>query len=232
MKVIILAAGRGSRLGSETENKPKCLTEFRGEALLSSALKNLEKFFNRNEIFLVGGYKIDLLRHAVDNIIPNFDWEKTNIVGSLICADHLLANNECLIVYSDIYFEESAISLMVRSEAPAVLSVTNWLDIWKKRFTNVLEDVENFKFDHASYSLTHIGGRALSLESIEGQFGGLYTLTPSAWEVIKNGISNLGSYDTTTMLQEAIQLGVEFKVIEYPGFWAEIDSQNDRSVQT
>jgi hypothetical protein len=34
------------------------------------------------------------------------------------------------------------------------------------------------------------------------------------------------------MLQEAIQLGVEFKVIEYPGFWAEIDSQNDIKKQS
>ena len=39
MKAIILAAGRGSRMGNLTEEKPKCLIDFRGRPLLNWQLK-------------------------------------------------------------------------------------------------------------------------------------------------------------------------------------------------
>ena len=38
MKAIILAAGRGSRMGGLTEAKPKCLVELAGQPLLAHAL--------------------------------------------------------------------------------------------------------------------------------------------------------------------------------------------------
>jgi choline kinase len=121
---------------------------------------------------------------------------------------------------------------MVENQSPSVLSVSNWLTIWEKRFDDVLDDAENFRFDPTNRFLTHVGGQANSLESIEGQFGGIYTLTPSAWEAIKSSVDNLNSYDTTAMLQEAIHLGMKFRVVEYTGFWAEIDSQNDIEKQS
>ena len=47
MQALILAAGRGSRLGALTKNKPKCLYEFAGKTLLQwqiDALKPSDHF--------------------------------------------------------------------------------------------------------------------------------------------------------------------------------------------
>ena len=41
MKAVILAAGRGSRLGKYTDDKPKCLIEIGGETLLDRELRLL-----------------------------------------------------------------------------------------------------------------------------------------------------------------------------------------------
>ena len=56
MKVLILAAGRGSRLNNKTRNKPKALVEVDNIKLLDYQLNVLKKF-NIKEICIVVGYK-------------------------------------------------------------------------------------------------------------------------------------------------------------------------------
>ena len=55
-KVIILAAGEGSRLTPLTNNKPKCLVNFLGKTLLEYQL-NVFKKFKIKKICIVAGYK-------------------------------------------------------------------------------------------------------------------------------------------------------------------------------
>ena len=43
MKIIILAAGRGSRMGERTNNLPKCMCKLLGKPLLVRCLETLEK---------------------------------------------------------------------------------------------------------------------------------------------------------------------------------------------
>lgn len=45
MKLIILAAGRGSRMGKRTENLPKCMCKLAGKTLLTRCLQTLHDFF-------------------------------------------------------------------------------------------------------------------------------------------------------------------------------------------
>ena len=62
MKVIILAAGIGKRLGPNSDNKPKCLLQFAGISLLRQHLENLSKF-GVDEIVIVYGYRKEFI-HA------------------------------------------------------------------------------------------------------------------------------------------------------------------------
>ncbi|MCD6575784.1 MAG: NTP transferase domain-containing protein [Nanoarchaeota archaeon] len=56
MKALVLAAGRGIRMGALTQDKPKVLIEVAGKPFLYYVLKNLEKA-GVNEIGVVVGYK-------------------------------------------------------------------------------------------------------------------------------------------------------------------------------
>ena len=49
MNVIILAAGKGSRLSPLTDNKPKCMVKLFGKSLIEFQLSSFEKF-NENSI--------------------------------------------------------------------------------------------------------------------------------------------------------------------------------------
>ena len=228
MKVIILAAGRGARLGVLTSNKPKCLNMFQGAPLIESCLSVLSQFFPADQIHIIGGYKYKLLKKYSKNIIVNRHWSKTNIVGSLKSADKILSKDNCLVVYSDIYFESEAVSLMMQTGGFSVLNLTNWFDIWQKRFVDPLLDAENFIIEKKSGLVLKIGGKVEKIESINGQFGGMYTLTPKIWSQIKSFDDfNLNQSDTTSMLQRAIDEGIALESVNYNGYWAEIDSIND-----
>jgi len=67
MKVIILAAGIGKRLGPNSDNKPKCLLQFNGASLLRQHLDNLSKF-GVDEIVIVYGYRKELIDAEIRKI--------------------------------------------------------------------------------------------------------------------------------------------------------------------
>ena len=231
MKVIILAAGRGSRLGELTEDSPKCFTHYRGKPLIAWILESVKQYFEQKDIHIVVGYKSKQFETLGINLIYNYEWEQSNIMGSLAAADEIVSKTNCLVIYSDIYFEESAIKLIKESPAPAVLSVANWRQLWSNRFKNPLADLENFEFNVLSSELTRIGQQAKSIESVKGQFSGIFTTTPALWQMFKSGNHNLRFIDTTSALQEAILGGAKISVISYAGHWAEIDTLNDLKLQ-
>src|SRR3989344_2324784 len=60
MKAVILAAGRGRRMGYLTKDLPKPLLKVRGKTLLDHIFESLPK--NINEVIVVIGYKGDQIR--------------------------------------------------------------------------------------------------------------------------------------------------------------------------
>ena len=59
MKAIILAAGRGSRMGNLTDESPKCLVELRARPLLEWQLMAIREA-GIDDIAIVNGYKREL----------------------------------------------------------------------------------------------------------------------------------------------------------------------------
>ena len=61
MQAIMLAAGKGSRLGKYTKNNTKCMLEVNGKTLLERAINALLNA-NINKLVMVIGYKMDNLK--------------------------------------------------------------------------------------------------------------------------------------------------------------------------
>src|SRR5689334_3559705 len=64
MKAIILSAGRGSRLGSLVNDRPKCLIDFDGRSLLDRQLDALASN-GVAEAVVVTGFREELVREAI-----------------------------------------------------------------------------------------------------------------------------------------------------------------------
>ena len=232
MKAIILAAGRGSRMQGATDYAPKCMFSYKGKPLIEHIVENLEQFFDRKDIHIVSGYRAGDLDYLGLDATVNDSWNSTNIVGSLQKANHLLMKESAVITYSDIYYEQTAISQLLSTELPALVSTERWLEIWSRRFENPLSDLESFKLSELG-TLKQIGGRASDLSEIEGQFAGIFSLSPDVWNWIKLEVENFTKKDSTTVLNEiTAHSPYKVSVVKYQGLWAEIDTLQDAESQT
>lgn len=227
MKVIILAAGRGSRMGEQTLDKPKGLSVIGRATLLDRALEACSSIVDTQDIIVIGGYRHEMLREHHPNVLVNPEWESTNIMGSLMVADSVLSAEECVVIYSDIIFDARDLDLISKSKGPSVLSVGNWESVWQRRFSDPLDDLEKFDYNLESGLLTEIGGKPSSFEEIRGQFAGIWKTTPKLWSLMTSKVRNLADFDTTSALSICLMNGARIKVIFGVGEWFEFDYVSD-----
>ena len=71
MNAIILAAGRGARLGNLSKLSHKTLTMINGISLIERQIKILKKN-NINKIWIVTGYNAKILRDKISSYAVNF----------------------------------------------------------------------------------------------------------------------------------------------------------------
>jgi len=232
MKAIILAAGRGSRMKSLTDDRPKCLVEFRGKPLLEWQLQALGAA-GINKIAIVTGYKRELIINKGLKEFHNSQWPDTQMVTSLECAKEWLKTDVCIVSYSDIFYSTEIVrALMDCSADIAVAYDPNWLKLWQKRFNNPLDDAETFRFTE-NQKLTEIGNKPNSIDEINGQYMGLIRYSPAGWSEVERIRSQMVSVEKdrmhmTGLLQKVIDANL-VSIQALPCFeeWGEIDSADD-----
>jgi len=232
MKAIILAAGRGSRMKNMTDDCPKCLVELRGKPLLEWQLAALHEA-GISEIAIVTGYKRELLASRAPMEFHNPRWAETNMVSSLAYAQEWLQAEPCIVSYSDIFYDASAVeSLMVSTAKLAVTYDPHWLKLWEKRFGDPLLDAETFRLQ-ADGTLAEIGNKPQSVDEVQGQYMGLLRFTPAGWAEVVRIRSGLSSAECDRMhmtgtLQKVIEAGrVPVAAVSYEKPWGEVDSAED-----
>lgn len=140
MRTIILAAGRGSRLGPLTDQRPKSLVPLAGIPMLTRLLNAL-RTAGLSDITIVTGYQADLIGKAAPDCrtLHSPRWAQTNMAASLlVAADAGLLEDGAVISYSDIVVEPRVLTTLLSAPpAPLTLPVnTAWLDVWSERMTN------------------------------------------------------------------------------------------------
>jgi L-glutamine-phosphate cytidylyltransferase len=114
MVALVLAAGRGSRLGNYTDNIPKSLLPLNkeGNTLLDFNLDILENQLNVDKIIIVTGYESEQIEKVAKNysktqIIYNPFWNHCNVLGSMYMALDLL-DDDFLFLHADTLMESGA----------------------------------------------------------------------------------------------------------------------------
>lgn len=231
MRAVILAAGRGSRMGGASTDQPKCLTLLHGKTLLDWQLLAL-RGAGIVDIALVRGYLAEKLAvtglHAFDN--PR--WSKTNMVVSLACAEEWLARHICLVSYSDIVYPAATVCELAAARGDIALTYyTGWRHLWEARFADPLSDAESFRLADSG-RLLDIGARPRTLEEVQGQYMGLLRFTPRGWQSVKRILTSLDEVrrdklDMTSLLRLLLTSGEEIQAIPVDEPWYEVDSQAD-----
>jgi L-glutamine-phosphate cytidylyltransferase len=231
MKAIILAAGRGSRMGSLTDNLPKCRTRFFGKELIEWQLDALthEKI---NEKAIITGYLSNTFKFDVQ-YFRNPDWAISNMVRTLTYAADWSKESTTIISYSDIVYSPLAIDLFVNSNEGTDISLLydpDWRNLWELRFENPLDDAETFT--HTNGILTGIGEKTDSIDKIQGQFMGLIKITPRGWILLQEYLNNLtieeiNKLDCTSLIKNLLKMGVQIGLTPIKDQWFELDSEED-----
>ncbi len=134
MQAVILAAGMGKRLGSLTQNSPKCMVKVNGISIIERTLYSLDKL-GLNKIVIVTGYKEDVLSRFVSGLkikteiefINNCEYDKTNNVYSFYLAKDVLIKDDTLLLESDIVFSDGLLSRLILSERNNVALVDRYV---------------------------------------------------------------------------------------------------------
>ena len=114
MKLVIIAAGKGSRLKSETKNNPKALTVINGYTIIDVILNNCV-VNGINEIVIITGYDKTSIKSYLDgkwdnlniDYIYNDEWNLENGISVLKAKSSIDNNDEFMISMSDhLYFAD------------------------------------------------------------------------------------------------------------------------------
>ena len=115
MRPIIIGAGRGMRLGHETNEVPKTMVKVMGRPMLEWVLEALaEAGFQKHDVVFICGYAEDVVRERYPEFtfVKNADWQNNNILLSLLCAREHLGSG-FVSSYADIVYEGAVVEKLV-----------------------------------------------------------------------------------------------------------------------
>ena len=232
MRAVILAAGRGSRLGHLGADRPKCLVEFAGKPLLERQIAALRRG-GVDEIGVVRGYRAEMIDLPGVSYFLNQRWAETNMVMSLTEAAAWLHSGPAIVSYGDIFYRSELVRGLAGAPGRLVISYDrDWRRLWTRRFVDPLADAETFRIN-ADGQLLEIGGRTTRIEEIQGQYMGLFKFTPPAWGIVEALLATLDApsrdkLDVTGLLRRLLA-GKELRIDTYgaDGQWGEVDNPQD-----
>lgn len=238
MRIIILAAGQGTRLRPLTDDRPKCMVELDGKPIIEHQL-DLFKKFNLTDINVVTGYLEEKINFNGLEKFYNPKFNTTNMVSTLFCASKLFdGKDDVLISYGDIIYNESVLSdISESSEKVNVVVDKNWREYWEARMDDPLRDVETLKIDQNGF-IKELGKKPNTYDDIEGQYIGLIKIRKDVVKQVKNYYEDLDKdtmYDNksyanmymTSFLQMIADNIIPLTPVYINNGWIEIDEPSD-----
>src|SRR5690242_7556765 len=147
MRALILAAGRGSRMGQLGDERPKCLVQFDGKSLIARQVAAL-RGGGAQTIGVVRGYRAEMIEFPDLTYFQNERWAETNMVMSLATAAEWLKAGPVIVSYADIWYRRELVWDLAAAAGDLVITYDRaWRSLWSRRFIDPLSDAETFRTD-------------------------------------------------------------------------------------
>jgi choline kinase len=163
MKVLILAAGIGSRLGSP---HPKPLTVLsNGRSILQHQVKAFLRYFDVDDVYVVVGFKKELIMEAFSELtyIYNDYFDTTNTSKSLQRGLRKLKGNDVLWTNGDVVFDHQVIARIMAAEGSCM--AVNTLSVGEEEVKYTV-DADGY-IDKVSKNVEQPLGEAVGINKID-----------------------------------------------------------------
>ncbi len=240
MQAIIIGAGRGIRLMPTTADTPKCFAEVQGKSILDWILEAFSSA-GITDVTFIGGYQIDRVREKYPHLgyRDNREWQSNNILASLMCAADVM-EEPFICAYADILYTADVVRKLVASAHPITLAVdTRWEERYAHRKEHPPEDAEKVTVTAGRISRVH---RSIDPREAHGEYIGVAKFDSAGaaslrqyYEEARSRFSGRPFREAALfekayliqLLQEMIERGVSMSLVETPGHYMEIDTQED-----
>lgn len=237
MELLILAAGRGSRLGSLTNSTPKGLIKINNQSIIERQIEIVKDELSIKNINIAVGYnyqKFEQLKDVKKILISS--WDKFNMVGTFLKVIELNQINktkDLLLTYGDIFLRKGFFdnTEFCNKKNLILPIIDDWKKQWKGRYTNPLSDLETLRYDKNN-QLTEIGKKPIGFDEIMGQFTGIIYIPSNRMEdfiISCNQVysSNVNA-DMTYLLSWMLSRKITIEISRVPNSkWFEIDTPRD-----
>ena len=225
MKVLILAAGVGSRLGKLVKDKPKCLLRLDNTAIIDYQLRCLMRVgnFSYSDVFVVGGYKFETLQYLTEkgvNLIFNPKCREWNNIYSFYLAKEYITE-DFILINGDTIFHPKILKNLLGVEKGTCFVIDNIKKLGEEEMKVLIKDERILKF-----------GKDINPETAHGEYIGLARFDINDAKIVFEKMGKLIESRKTSIWYELAINYVLDKIIAKPIFtnnlpWIEIDTPDD-----
>jgi len=227
MRVVVLSAGTGSRLGELTKNKPKALVQVGGVPLVDHLLAFIDHSFFE-EILVVGGFAFDGLKAYLESkriskikVIWNPLYRKGNIF-TLLRAMESFSGDSFLVTNIDHIYPRGMFDKMKRS-LDGLVAMCDFDRALTADDMKVKLNHDHKTIKMISKQLTDFDGGYIGMTFVDRNAFGLYQ------EAVNKALAKFGDACVVeNVLQLLAETGNPPKSCDLSGFgWYEVDNQED-----
>ena len=228
-KAVILAAGRGTRMGSLTEDLPKPMLPLQGKPMLAHQIERLEEE-GINEILLVTGYKGNLVKkhfecHPPTQARLHYCHQKNpDGTGSAArLAQDFTGSDDFILTFGDILVDKAVYRLLIEAmeHFDVVLSIKRVSDPYQGAAVYI-----------AGERVTHIIEKPQRGQSkTEWVNAGVYGFRRDLFDELKRiTVSPRGEYELTDAVSSMVTNGKRVGYVTIEGFWKDVGRPEDISI--
>jgi len=244
MKVIIIAAGMGSRLKNMTKYLPKPLLEINdGKSIIEREIDSLREV-GLEDIVIIRGYQKDKFTIPHIKYYDNDEYTENNILESLFYAEEAMGDG-FICTYADSIFSKDIFQRVLDAPYDICIGVEpNWKTRYENRKEHPTDEAELVKIKSGKIVII---SKFCNPEVFDGEFIGVAKFTKKGAEILRknyhrakeskscrfaegqrfhDAVSIRKAY-LTDMLQELIDRGYPIHAVMVNHGWVEIDTQQD-----
>lgn len=218
MDALILAAGRGTRLG--LDETPKCLIRFGEKTLIEYQIQCLREL-KINKIFVVTGYNSEKIRSILKNsvdYIHNNEFATTNNIHSIHQAKNIVTN-DFICIYGDLFFDKKILKKCIESKGDMTLMIEK----------NLREETTRVKIKDGKIISVN---KNIDFNKADGNFIGMMKCSKNIKQEFFKSINNLVKENSqayyTIAIEDMIEKGRKINFNETDGLsWTDIDTNED-----